>query len=312
MNRLIVIIGPTAVGKTDIAMQLAKQFGCEIVSGDSMCVYRGMDIGTAKPSLAERLMIPHHLIDILDSGESFSVVDFQKLAAIAIDDINRRGHIPLLVGGTGLYVQALLEGFHFSPTPKTQLRKELEGRAAEEPATTDLYQKLLALDPETAAHIHPADHKRIIRALEVVMLEHQPVSRSRASEKSGLLFDCLVFGLRRNRAELYRRIEERVDGMVARGLVDEVKKMLSNGIPAEATSMQAIGYKEMVCHIRGDSSLVEAVARIKQSSRRYAKRQLTWFRRMPYIRWIDMDEANTGEEMLANMTMQVAEKFSIR
>ena len=312
MNRLIVIVGPTAVGKSDIALRLTKKLDCEIISGDSMCVYRGLDIGTAKPTAIERRQVPHHLIDIRGPEESFSVVDFQKNAEGAIADINQRGHIPLLVGGTGLYVQALLEGYRFSRTAKTELRKELTESTAEESVTRGLYQKLLAMDPETAGRLHPNDHKRIVRALEVMTLEQQPVSRSRAADNSALIYDCIVFGLRRERGELYRRIDERVEAMLAAGLAEEVEQLLAAGLPAETTAMQAIGYKEMVCHIRGEVSLEETAANVKQASRRFAKRQLTWFRRMPYIQWVDLEEGKDMEEPPAVMSRQVAEKFSIR
>jgi len=311
LNRLIVIVGPTAAGKSGIALQLAKRFECEIVSGDSMCIYRGMDIGTAKPTAEERREVPHHLVDILGPEDCFSVVDFQKLAGYAIDDICRRGKIPLLVGGTGLYVQALLEGYQFSRTPKTEMRRELQAASEETLSAQRHHQRLFELDPETADRIHPNDLRRILRALEVITQEQEPVSRCKKTDNPALLYDCIVFGLSRNRQELYRRVNERVDKMISAGLVEEVEKLLAAGLSAEDTAMQAIGYKEIVCHLRGEISLEEAVSRIKQSSRRFAKRQATWFRRMPYIHWIDMDGGGEVEDPLSNMSRQVAEKFSI-
>ena len=311
MNRLIVIVGPTAAGKSGIALQLAKRFDCEIVSGDSMCIYRGMDIGTAKPTADERKEVPHHLVDILGPEESFSVADFQKLAERAIDDICRRGKIPLLVGGTGFYVQALLEGYQFSRTPKTELRRELQAASEETFSTQELYQSLFELDPETAGRIHPNDLRRVLRALEVIRLEQLPISRRKRTDNPALLYDCIVFGLSRNRQELYRRVDARVDSMLSSGLVEEVEKLLAAGLSAEDTAMQAIGYKEIVCHLSGEISIEDAVSRIKQSSRRFAKRQATWFRRMPYIHWIDMDGGSEVEDPLSNMSRQVAEKFSI-
>lgn len=311
MNRLIVLVGATAVGKSEAALQLARRFGCEIISGDSMCVYRGMDIGTAKPTANERRQIPHHLIDVLEPEENFSVVDFQRLAAEAVDAVNKRGRIPLLVGGTGLYVQAFLEGYQFNRTPKTQLREDLQ-------ATTDdageygLYQKLREQDPQTASRLHPNDRRRILRALEVVANEQQPMSQNKKTGDPSLLYDGLIFGLTRERPELYRRIDMRVDAMFAAGLVDEVNRLLSEGLPADCTAMQAIGYKEIVSHLRNGMDLDLTVERIKQASRRFAKRQLTWFRRMPYIRWIGMNESQDVEEAVADMSRQVAEKFSIR
>ena len=314
LNRLIVIVGPTASGKSSLAMQLALRFGCEIVSGDSMCVYRGMDIGTAKPSLPDRQQVPHHLIDIRNPGEDFSVVDFQRLAGDAITDINQRGKIPVLVGGTGLYVQALLEGYRFNSTPRMELRSDPSKQADAESETAALHQKLTAVDPVTAERIHPHDRKRILRALEVVAVEQQSISSEKATDAPELLFDCLVFGLSMERQELYRRINARVDMMLNAGLVDEVRTLLGEGLTANSTALQAIGYKELVSYLQGAGSLNEAVDQIKQSSRRYAKRQLTWFRRMSYIRWLSQttDETVGGRGPFMSSALQVAEKFSIK
>ena len=273
-----------------------------------MCVYRGMDIGTAKPSAEDRRRIPHHLIDILEPGESFSVVDFQRLAAEAVDDVNRRGRIPLLVGGTGLYVQALLEGYQFNQTPKTLLREELRKMEGED--ESGLYRKLMTQDPQTASRLHPNDRRRILRALEILAIEQQPVSQEKAAGASSIQYDGLVFGLMRDRQELYRRIDMRVDAMFAAGLVEEVRLLLTAGLSAECTAMQAIGYKEVVSHILNGVAFAATVEQIKQASRRFAKRQLTWFRRMPYIRWIDAN--NPVEKAVADMSRQVAERFSIR
>ena len=302
MNRLIVIVGPTAVGKSALALQLAQRLGGEIVSGDSMCVYRGMDIGTAKPSREERNLAPHHLIDIKDPVEPFSVVEFQQLANEAISQINQRGKLPVLVGGTGLYIQALLEGYQFSPTGKTPLRTALA-------PTEKLYQQLAELDPVTAAHIHPNDHKRIVRALEVAMTENRSLSKSKSNS---LQYDCLVFCLTMDREELYRRIEQRVDTMVEQGLMAEVAGLLDQGLAIDATALQAIGYKEFVACIRDNLSPETAISLIKQSSRRYAKRQLTWFRRMPYLEWIDHTAAGDVESALTTIIRRVAEKFTIK
>ena len=302
MNRLIVIVGPTAVGKSALALQLAQRLGGEIVSGDSMCVYRGMDIGTAKPSREERNLAPHHLIDIKDPAEPFSVVEFQQLASETINQINQRGKLPILVGGTGLYIQALLEGYQFSPTGKTPLRTALA-------PTEKLYQQLAELDPVTAAHIHPNDHKRIVRALEVAMTENRSLSKSKSNS---LQYDCLVFGLTMDREELYRRIEQRVDTMVEQGLMAEVAGLLDQGLASDATALQAIGYKEFVACIRDNLSPETAISLIKQSSRRYAKRQLTWFRRMPYLEWIDHTAAGDVESALTTIIRRVAEKFTIK
>lgn len=312
MNRLIVIVGPTAVGKSALALQLALRIGGEIVSGDSMCIYRGMDIGTAKPSLEERNLTPHHLIDIKDPTEPFSVVEFQQLANEAISQINQRGRIPILVGGTGLYIQALLEGYQFSPTGKTPLRTTLatsNETDQNEAPTEKLYQQLTDIDSVTAARIHPHDRKRILRALEVTTTENRPLSSSKATS---LQFDCLVFGLSMDRQELYRRIELRVDNMVQQGLLAEVTALLDKGLASDATALQAIGYKEFVACIQENLPQETAINLIKQSSRRYAKRQLTWFRRMPYLEWIDLAAEENSESTLAAMYRRVAEKFTIK
>jgi len=313
LNRLIVIVGPTASGKSAIAIQLARRFGCEIVSGDSMCVYQGMDIGTAKPSRVDRQQIPHHLIDVREPGEDFSVVDFQQMAGEAVEAICQKGEIPLLVGGTGLYVQALLEGYQFNSTPKTDLRSVLSAQDDESEEALSLHQKLTLMDPKTAARLHPNDQKRILRALEVISVEQQPISRKKRTDQPELLFDCIVFGLSIERQELYRRIDARVDRMLQEGLVAEVRALLGNGMTEKSTALQAIGYKEIAAHLRGAGSLEAAIAQIKQSSRRYAKRQLTWFRRMPYIRWIEQPTgAENGEDAYVAIERQVAEKFSIK
>ena len=312
MNRLIVIVGPTASGKSALALELARHFGCEIISGDSMCVYQGMDIGTAKPSLVERQEIPHHLIDIRVPGESFSVVDFQQLATSAIESINKRGKIPLLVGGTGLYVQALLEGYQFSPTPKTDRRSDLEQNISESVIPSVLHEKLKEIDPIAANRIHPNDRKRILRALEVVTAEQRSISCDKISTDPTPLFDCIVFGLSMERQELYRRIDDRVDRMLEAGLLAEVKGLMRQGMPANSTAFQAIGYKEIVSCLQGELSLEEAIARVKQSSRRYAKRQLTWFRRMPYIRWLGQVEETEAITTFQLAASQVAEKFAIK
>ena len=302
MNRLIVIAGPTAVGKSALALRLAQQLDGEIISGDSMCVYRGLDIGTAKPSVSEQKLVPHHLIDIRRPTEPFSVVDFQQLAAAAIEEVNRRGKLPILVGGTGLYIQALLEGYQFNPTPITTLRDDDESTAA-------LYDRLNERDPSTAGRIHPNDRKRILRALEVITTENQPLSRDKAAQ---LQYNCLVFGLTMERQALYQRIDQRVDQMVEQGLLAEVDALLTKGLTANATALQAIGYKEFIAAIQNNLSLETAIEQVKLASRRYAKRQLTWFRRMPYLEWIEIGETTTMDMALVLILRRVAERFAIK
>ena len=302
MNRLIVIAGPTAVGKSALALRLAQQVDGEIISGDSMCVYQGLDIGTAKPSASEQKLVPHHLIDIRQPTEPFSVVDFQQLAAAAIDEVNRRGKLPILVGGTGLYIQALLEGYQFNPTPITTLRDDAE-------STDTLYERLNELDPLTAGRIHPNDRKRILRALEVITTENQPLSRDKAAQ---LQYNCLVFGLTMERQALYQRIDQRVDQMVEQGLLAEVDALLTKGLTANATALQAIGYKEFIAAIQNNLSLETAIEQVKLASRRYAKRQLTWFRRMSYLEWIEIGETTTMDMALVLILRRVAERFAIK
>ena len=302
MNRLIVIAGPTAVGKSALALRLAQQLDGEIISGDSMCVYRGLDIGTAKPSVSEQKLVPHHLIDIRQPTEPFSVVDFQQLAAAAIDEVNRRGKLPILVGGTGLYIQALLEGYQFNPTPITTLRDDAD-------STDTLYERLNERDPLTAGRIHPNDRKRILRALEVITTENQPLSRDKAAQ---LQFNGLVCGLTMERQALYQRIDQRVDQMVEQGLLAEVDALLTKGLAANATALQAIGYKEFIAAIQNNLPMETAIEQVKLASRRYAKRQLTWFRRMPYLEWIEIGETTTMDMALVLILRRVAERFAIK
>ena len=302
MNRLIVIAGPTAVGKSALALRLAQQLDGEIISGDSMCVYQGLDIGTAKPSASEQKLVPHHLIDIRQPTEPFSVVDFQQLAAAAIDEVNRRDKLPILVGGTGLYIQALLEGYQFNPTSITTLRDDDE-------STDTLYERLNERDPLTAGRIHPNDRKRILRALEVITTENQPLSTDKAAQ---LQYDCLAFGLTMERQALYQRIDQRVDQMVEQGLLAEVDALLSKGLAANATALQAIGYKEFIAALQNNLPLETAIEQVKLASRRYAKRQLTWFRRMSYLEWIEIGETTTMDMALVLILRRVAERFAIK
>jgi tRNA dimethylallyltransferase len=306
MDRLIAIVGPTAVGKTRLAIDLALRLGSEIISGDSMQVYRGLDIGTAKPDAAERRGVPHHLIDILDPREDFSVVDFQARAAVLTAAINARGLIPILAGGTGLYVRSLLEGYRFNAVPGSEAVRERLAALAESRGSAYLHGLLQAADPETAARLHPNDTRRIVRALESRELGGAKVSRDKNVSP---VYDAIVIGLTMNRARLYERIDRRVDAMVAAGLVTEVAGLLAAGVPPEAQSLQAIGYKEVVAHLAGRTDLATAAAAVKQATRHFAKRQYTWFRRMPYIEWVDVDKFAEYDTMLAYIYSRAAGKF---
>lgn len=286
---LVVICGPTATGKTETGILVARELGGEVVSADSMMVYRGMDIGTAKPTREERQGVPHHLIDIVDPDAAFSVALYQELAEKRIADIHARGRLPLLVGGTGLYIRAVVDRYRFVAAPDPALRRRLaeEARAAGPDA---LHARLAAVDPVAAARIHPHNVRRVIRALEVYYRTGEPISRFQDLDGyTAAKYRLWMFGLTMEREQLYRRIEERVDRMIEAGLVEEVRRLLERGYSRGLTSMQALGYKEIAAYLQGEVTLEEAVRLIKRNTRRFAKRQLTWFRRDPRIKWLDVD-----------------------
>jgi tRNA dimethylallyltransferase len=286
-TRLIAIAGPTASGKSALALGVAERIGGEIVSADSMQVYRGLDIGTAKPSPEEMSSIPHHLVDVVDPHESFSVAAFQALARQAVAGIAARGRMPVVVGGTGLYLRAALHDYDFSaPGQDAGLRRQLRGQVAEAPdGLARLHAELALIDPVAAARINPRDERRIIRALEVWRLTGRRISESWGQPSPA--YDALVVGLRIPRDLLYRRIDRRVDAMIEAGLVDEVRALVNRGYTRALVSGQALGYKEIVDYLLGRVSLPEAVSQIKQATRRYAKRQLSWFRTEPGLIWVD-------------------------
>ena len=302
MNRqhLIVILGPTAVGKTKLAVQLAHYLDTEIISGDSMLVYRGFDIGTAKPTQEEREGISHHLIDVMEPDEQFSVVDFQRMAEQLVDGIQKRGKIPILAGGTALYIKALLEGYSFCGTSASpDYRRKLEA-LAEDGGAERLYGMLLLRDPEAAARIHPRNVRRVIRALEVLELGNESISSKCSYENTGeLRYRAWVIGLSRKREELYRRINARVLQMFEQGLEDEVRSLISQGVRRESPAMQGIGYKETAAWLAGECTRADAIAHIQASTRHFAKRQMTWYRRMPYIHWYDLDTIAEAELLSA-------------
>ena len=289
MDNIICIAGPTATGKTKLSVALAQALGAEIVSFDSMQVYRGMDIGTAKPDLEERGGVPHYMFDVADPAENFSVSRYVEMADPMVQDILRRGKPVILVGGTGLYADSLVAGRDFAPMPRTGRREALEKQAAEE-GIGPLYEKLKEVDPESAAAIHPANQKRVIRALEVYLETGRPLSQhNRETREKPPKYHPIWIGLDYvNREDLYARIDARVDEMFRLGLAEEVESLLKQGIPENATSMQAIGYKELVSALRGELSMEEARENIKKGTRHYAKRQRTWFRRNPAIHWLEL------------------------
>ncbi|HEY6839001.1 MAG TPA: tRNA (adenosine(37)-N6)-dimethylallyltransferase MiaA [Geobacteraceae bacterium] len=287
VSDLVAIVGPTASGKSALAIRLAEEFDGEIVNADSMQVYRGMDIGTAKPSQEDRRRVPHHLIDIVDPGVNFSASDFRREAAAAIADIVARGKRVFVVGGTGLYLKSLLEGLVDSPRGDDGLRDSLREQARVI-GNEGLLRLLAEHDPVTAARLHPNDQVRIIRSLEVFFQTGRPMSRFREEHGfAGRFYNCVKIAPHTERAELYRRIDERVDIMVAEGLIEEVRGLISQGFGPELKAMRAIGYKEMCAVIAGACPLDEAVRLIKRDTRHYAKRQMTWFARDPEIKWVE-------------------------
>lgn len=286
-QRLIVILGPTAVGKTALSIQLAHKLRTEIISGDSMLVYRGFDIGTAKPDAKDQDGIRHYLLDILDADESFSVVDFCAQAAKHIKDINENGHIPILAGGTGLYIKSLLEGYQFNETPGHEaFRQQLETLAAQH-GKEYVHAMLAEVDPAAAERLHVNNFRRVVRALEVCHFGQESISQEKIHDGSVLVYDAYVVGICRERQALYERINQRVELMFEAGLLQEVQQLLRAGAERSAQAMQGIGYKETAACICGELSRAEAMEQIKTSTRHFAKRQLTWYRKMPYVHWYD-------------------------
>jgi len=296
MNPIICIAGPTASGKTALAVSLAQAFDGEVISCDSMQVYRGMDIGTAKPTMEERQGIPHHMIDVAEPWEDFSVSRYCEMAAPILEDILARGKTAIICGGTGLYMDSLIRGNAFAPFPSTGVRENLEARADRE-GIEPLLSELNAVDPEAAARLHPSDRKRIIRALEVFLETGETITEhNRRTQALPPKYQPLWLGLDfADRSELYRRIDLRVDNMLRQGLIEEIKVLLARGVSPKCTAMQAIGYKEFVIALNGQGNMGYAAEEVRKSSRHYAKRQLTWFRRNQAIHWLirtsDMEDA---------------------
>ena len=296
-ERLVVILGPTATGKSYCGIELAKRFRGEIVSGDSMLVYRQINIGTAKPSAEELQMVSHHLVNILPPDASYSVADFQQQAAKLIHQITLRGNLPILVGGTGLYIKALLEDYRFSSVEENpELRHRLE-MYAQEQGTDKLFDWLRKEDPAAAARLHPNDVRRVVRALETA-LSGDRVSQERQHE---LKYDAEVFGLSMERCFLYERINLRVDRMIEEGLEEEVRSLLNAGIPTDCLSMKSLGYRQMAEYLKGQCDFATAVDNIKKETRHFAKRQITWYKKMPYIRWFTVNRDVNYKNIVADM-----------
>jgi len=293
---LIALVGPTASGKTALALDLAGVFNSEIISADSRQVYRHLDIGTAKPSAEERRRVRHHLLDVADPTEEFSLADYQRLAFDAIREIRSREKLPLLVGGSGLYVKAVTEGYELPAAPPDPDFREIKYGEARRQGSSAVHQELLKADPETARRLHPNDLRRVVRALEVIRATGRPFSEFyRVPEKHPLGLQVLKVGLRLPREELYRRIDDRVDSMIAGGFVEEVKFLIEKGFREALLKIKILGYGDLIEHLDGACSLGDAIERIKRHTRQFAKRQLTWFRADRDIRWVDYGEA-AGEK----------------
>ena len=308
MHNLICIAGPTASGKTALSIALAKVLNGEIVSCDSMQVYRRMDIGTAKPTLEEREGIVHHMLDVAEPYEDFSVSRYCEMASPIVDDILARGKTAIIAGGTGLYMDSLIKGNDFAPYPATGRREELEALAARQGIEAVIAQ-LREVDPESAARLHPSDQKRIIRAMEVYLETGISITEhNRRTQAIPPKYHPVWFALEdADRATLYERIDHRVEQMLRDGLIEEIKALLAEGIPEKCTAMQAIGYKEFVEVIHGCCDLNTATALVQQSSRKYAKRQLTWFRRNKEIHWLCRQPGQGTEEILQKARQVLAE-----
>lgn len=301
---ILVICGPTASGKTALAVALARRFHGEVVSADSMQVYRRMDIGTAKPTAEEMGGVPHHMLDVADPEENYSVARYVQEAVPVVDDILARGKLPIVAGGTGLYIDNLVAGRQFAPfTPDSGLREALQARASTEGLPV-LLEELRAVDPAAAERLHPNDEKRIIRALEVWLSTGKTITRHNEETKSlPNRYVPLTIGLNfEDRAHLRQRIDRRVDEMMERGLEQEVRQLLADGVPSDCTAMQAIGYKEIAAAILGGRPIEEGAEEVKLRSRQYAKRQLTWFRRDPAVHWFFWGEAPDFSAALAFST----------
>lgn len=307
---LVILTGPTAVGKTDLSIKLAEKIGGEIISADSMQVYRYMDIGSAKVKKEEMRGIPHHLINILDPEDEFNVYTFQQMARKSLEGIYDRGNIPIVAGGTGFYIQALLYDIAFEAEEEnTEIRQKLEKLAADK-GNSYLHKKLQAADPESAKEIHENNRKRVIRALEFFELNGIPISEhNKEQRKKETAYNSCYFVLNDDRKKLYDRIDQRVDIMIKDGLIEEVKHLKDMGYHRNMVSMQGLGYKEILAYLDGESTLEEAVYLIKRDSRHFAKRQLTWFRRERDVIWIDKQAFTYNDDkILAFMTETMKEK----
>jgi len=297
MKKILILAGPTGVGKTGASLLLAKELETEIISADSMQIYRGMDIGTAKPSREEMATVKHHMIDVVEPTESFSAGRYLETIAPVIEELHRKGRIPVFVGGTGLYIKAITRGIFSGPSADWDLREEL--LSAERAKPGSLYECLQEADPVAAARIEKKDTRRILRALEVCLRSSETMSSLQETRTNPLPYEFIKIGLTRERKELYGIIDKRVDNMVEAGLVEEVGKILS--MAPDRTPLQAIGYKEFASYLHGEITREEAIRLVKRNSRRYAKRQFTWFNKEAGITWIDITGLYRSEDIYRNL-----------
>ncbi len=298
MTKLLAIVGPTCSGKSALGLRLASRFKGEIVSADSRQIYKYLDIGTSKPAEEDRRKIPHHFVDVLDPAEEYSAGAFGVDARRRIEEIVGRSHQPILVGGSGLYIKGVIDGFFEGPAKDPEVREQL-GEVLKVSGGQALLEMLRKVDPVSASTMEPVKPRRIIRALEVFYVTGRPISEHHREQVRSLWMECVQMAIEWPRAELYRRIENRVDAMLARGLVEEVKRLQSRGYVRTLNSLNSVGYKEVFDFLEGKSAYDEMVRLIKQNTRRFAKRQLTWFRADKRIRWIKAD-AHAGMEDLAS------------
>ena len=316
MEKLAIIIGPTAVGKTALALEIAYRLNAEIISGDSMQVYKGMDIGTAKIKNSEMYvhdrLIPHHLIDILDPWENYSVASFQQNAKQIIRDINTRGKVPLIAGGTGLYIQSIIDPYEFTIEDSDEAYRDQLRILADAKGKEFVHDMLKKIDQKSATNIHPNNLKRVIRALEVYHLTGKPISASHKVDfRNEPPYHLAYIGLNMERELLYQRIEKRVDKMLEEGLIQEVERLLAQPIPPSQTALQALGYKEIVAFLNGEISLEEAVGKIKTETKRFAKRQLTWFKRDTRIKWYSVTKDTNFDKLAVEISQDICRTINI-
>ncbi len=308
---LVILTGPTAVGKTKLSIALAKAIGGEIISADSMQVYRHMDIGSAKIRLEEMEGIPHYLVDVLEPWEEFHVVRFQQMAKEAMKKIREHGHIPILVGGTGFYIQAIVKDIDFTENEASPYREELT-RLAEEKGADFLYEKLQKVDPKSAQIIHAHNVKRIIRALEFYQMTGEKISEhNKEQREKSSPYQFAYFVLQDERAKLYKRIEARIDEMLQDGLIEEVTALKEMGLKRGMVSMQGLGYKEILAYLDGECTLEEAVEILKRDTRHFAKRQITWFKREEEVIWLDKGKFAYQEEQILEAMLQILREKEI-